>query len=85
MPLSSRKHLFSGIGQIKKFGDLGIGTFNALDGEMIAFDGNFYQVKADGKAYFVSDETKTPFAFVTFFENDSIIKIETSIETTAPG
>jgi len=36
--LSSRKELFSGIGQIKKFGDLGIGTFNALDGEMIVME-----------------------------------------------
>jgi len=67
-------------GEIKKFGDLGIGTFNALDGEMIAFDGNFYQVKADGKAYAVSDETKTPFASVTFFEDDLKIKLNEGVD-----
>jgi acetolactate decarboxylase len=42
-------------GDLKKHGDFGISTFDALDGEMIAFDGNFYQVKADGHVYPVSE------------------------------
>lgn len=37
-------------GTLKKYGDFGIGTFEGLDGEMLGFDGNFYQVKADGMA-----------------------------------
>jgi len=37
---------------------------------MVAFDGKFYQVKADGIAYPVSDSLKTPFAAVTFFDVD---------------
>lgn len=37
---------------------------------MVGFDGNFYQVKADGIAYPVSDPTETPFACVTFFDID---------------
>ncbi|MBA3390836.1 MAG: acetolactate decarboxylase, partial [Rubrobacter sp.] len=32
-------------------GDFGLGTFDALDGEMIALDGDFYGVRADGRAY----------------------------------
>ncbi len=32
-------------------GDFGLGTFDALDGEMIGLDGAFYQVRADGRAY----------------------------------
>ena len=35
-------------GELRQHGDFGLGTFNALDGEMIAFDGDFYQIKADG-------------------------------------
>ena len=31
--------------ELKNQGDLGIGTFNALDGEMIGLDGEFYQIK----------------------------------------
>ena len=37
---------------------------------MMGFDGNFFQVRADGIAYPVSDSMKTPFAAVTFFEVD---------------
>lgn len=54
-------------GELRQHGDFGLGTFNALDGEMIAFDGHFYQVKSDGVAYSVADEQRTPFATVLFF------------------
>ena len=49
-------------------GDFGLGTLNALDGEMIGVDGRFYQVKANGRAYRVGKRMKTPFAVVTAFE-----------------
>nr|HPL94254.1 acetolactate decarboxylase [Paludibacteraceae bacterium] len=49
-------------GELKHYGDFGIGTFQALDGEMIFVDGTIYQVKADGKVYNVADTVKTPFA-----------------------
>lgn len=57
-------------GTLKEYGDFGIGTFEGLDGEMVGFDGNFYQVKADGIAYPVADSMETPFASVTFFDTD---------------
>lgn len=56
--------------ELKKYGDMGIGTFEGLDGEMIELDGEFFQVKADGVAYPVADTMKTPFASVTYFEAD---------------
>jgi len=49
-------------------GDFGLGTFDALDGEMICLDGSFYQIKSDGRAYPVDVEARTPFAVVTAFE-----------------
>jgi acetolactate decarboxylase len=54
-------------GELRRHGDFGLGTFNALDGEMIALDGSFYQIKADGVSYPVSDDQRTPFATVLFF------------------
>jgi acetolactate decarboxylase len=54
--------------ELKPHGDFGLGTFDALDGEMVALDGDYYQVRADGRAYPVDWQTKTPFAVVTFFE-----------------
>jgi len=51
-------------------GDFGLGTLDALDGEMICLDGSFYQIKSDGRAYGVDRNAKTPFAVVTVFEPD---------------
>lgn len=55
---------------LKDYGDFGIGTFEGLDGEMLGFDGKFYQVKADGKVYQVTDSMLTPLSAVTFFDVD---------------
>ncbi|OGW37194.1 MAG: alpha-acetolactate decarboxylase [Nitrospirae bacterium RBG_13_39_12] len=66
--------------EIEKHGDFGIGTFNALDGEMIGLDGIFYQIKSDGIAYLVDDSMKSPFAVVTFFEPDKTLLIDKSID-----
>jgi acetolactate decarboxylase len=51
-------------GQLRRHGDFGIGTFNALDGEMIGFDGHFWQIRGDGRVHPVPDAYKTPFATV---------------------
>lgn len=53
---------------LARHGDFGLGTFNALDGEMIAFGGRFYQIKSDGRAYPVDPAQKTPFAVVMRFD-----------------
>ena len=58
------------VAELQARGDFGLGTVDALDGEMIALDGAFYQVKADGRAYPVDPRLNTPFAVVTFFEPD---------------
>ncbi len=55
---------------LKKRGDFGIGTFNELDGEMLALDGEFFRVRADGKIYSVKNDDSTPFASVVFFQSD---------------
>jgi len=63
------------IGTLRKHGDIGIGTFNALDGEMIALDGKFYQIGGNGMVLPANDLEKTPFAAVTFFDVDKKAKI----------
>jgi acetolactate decarboxylase len=49
-------------------GDLGLGTLNHLDGEMIAIDGEFFRADLDGRATPIDPEERTPFAVVTNFE-----------------
>ncbi|MDD2901699.1 MAG: acetolactate decarboxylase [Syntrophales bacterium] len=54
-------------GELKKQGNLGLGTFNTLDGEMVVLDGKVYQVKVSGQVHLAPDNGKTPFAAVTTF------------------
>ena len=71
------------IGNLKKHGALGIGTFDALDGEMVLVDGRAYRVRADGKAEGAADGDSTPFATVTFFEADHTGSIEGAYDLAA--
>lgn len=63
-------------GQLKQWGDFGVGTFEGLDGEMVAVDGQFYQITADGRGHIVPDAMKTPFATVNFFKADLEFELE---------
>jgi acetolactate decarboxylase len=49
-------------------GDLGLGTLNGLDGEMIAIDGSFYRADVGGRIHPIPATEQTPFAVVVEFE-----------------
>jgi len=66
------------VGELVKHGDLGIGTFNALDGEMIVIDGQVFQATASGAINRVNSATRTPFAAVTRFSPDVLFTIDQS-------
>ena len=59
------------VGQLREHGDLGLGTFDGLDGEMVMVDGDVLQVRADGSVRRAPDDASTPFATVVRFEPDS--------------
>ncbi len=63
------------IGELKRHGNLGLGTFNDLDGEMTMLDGIVYQLKEDGFAHEVSDTAQTPFACATFYRPTTVEEI----------
>ena len=54
--------------ELGEHGDLGLGTLNHLDGEMIALDGEFFRADVDGGIHRVGPQERTPFAVVTRFE-----------------
>ena len=54
--------------ELAEHGDLGLGTLNHLDGEMVALDGEFFGADVDGKVTRVPPGERTPFAVVTRFE-----------------
>ncbi len=66
------------LGKLKEKGDLGIGTFDKLNGEMVLVDGEIYQVRADGKVYRPSDSETTPFACAVKFVPDTQINVDSS-------
>jgi len=57
-------------------GDFGLGTLNGIDGELVVLDGTPYHISAGGKATVPADADKVPFATVSFFEEDTILKLD---------
>ena len=55
------------IGDILGKGNFGLGTFDALDGEMLILDGVCHQLTSDGKARAADLDQRTPFTVVTNF------------------
>lgn len=66
-------------GELRKRGNIGIGTVNGLDGELVFLDRKFYQVKSDGKVRVLKSSALTPFAAVTFFDIDKSICVKDSM------
>ena len=63
------------VGELLRHGDFGLGTFNALDGEMIILDGTCYQLHSDGRAHPAATDRETPFAVVTHFRRSATVEL----------
>ncbi len=61
---------------LKFKGDFGLGTLNGIDGELVVLEGQAYHVAAGGKANIPADTEKIPFATVSFFQEDTILKLD---------
>jgi len=81
------------VGQLKQRGDFGLGTYEGLDGEMIAVNGHFYHMRANGLLSESADDEVAPFAAVTKFQpetqvtvnNVSMADLSTLIDTLLPS
>jgi acetolactate decarboxylase len=67
-------------GELAEHGDLGLGTLNGLDGEMIALDGRFYRADADGTVWEVPAGARTPFAVVTRFAPAVDVELDEALD-----
>jgi acetolactate decarboxylase len=63
------------VGTLREHGDLGLGTFEGLDGEMVVVDGQFFQVRSDGSVRECDDDVLSPFAVVTRFAPDAAVTL----------
>ncbi len=64
------------VGDLKRHGDFGLGTFEGLDGEMIMLDGVCYQALASGDVRVAPDNATTPFAAVAFFRSEGACEVQ---------
>ncbi len=55
------------LAQIRRYGDLALGTFDQLDGELVMRDGHAYRVAGDGTVQAVADTVRSPFVVATWF------------------
>jgi len=56
--------------ELKQHGDVGIGTFNRLNGELVMLDGEVYRAAGDGSVETVPDDETIPFSIVTYMDAD---------------
>src|SRR5215467_2165185 len=64
------------VGNLRERGDLGLGTFEDLDGEMVIVDGHFFQVRGDGSVREVNDGVLSPFAAITRFAPEPAVTLD---------
>lgn len=67
---------FVSVSELRGHGNIGLGTFQRADGEMIVLDGTVYQARSDGSVLVADDSLDVPFATVTFFDSDFACTIE---------
>ncbi len=70
------------VGELRRHGDLGLGTFNGLDGEMVVVDGTVWQARSDGALIEVSAAQRTPFAVVAPFAADRRLPVAAGLSLT---
>src|SRR6202050_2849181 len=64
------------VGDLREHGDLGLGTFEDLDGEMVIVDGRFFQIRGDGSVREVDDAVLSPFAVITPFVPEVAVTLD---------
>ena len=62
--------------ELKRNGDIGLGSYNFLDGELIMLDGVPYQVTEDGVVSVPADTTKIVYANASFFKEDHSFSLQ---------
>jgi acetolactate decarboxylase len=81
------------VGQLKRYGDFGLGTYEGLDGEMIVVDGRFYHMRSNGLLSQAPDDEVAPFAVLTRFQPEtqftarqvSMADLSTLVDTLLPS
>lgn len=63
------------VAEVRKHGDIGLGTWDRLNGEGLVIDSVFYQVRADGTVHVMPDEATLPWVSVTLFNPEMTLEL----------
>jgi acetolactate decarboxylase len=63
------------VGELKRHGDLGLGAFADLDGEMVVVDGHFWRVPGSAPVREAVDSDLAPFAVLTSFRPERSLEL----------
>jgi len=64
------------VSELKQKGDIALGSYDRLDGELIMLDGVPYRATQDGKVTVAKDDAKIVYANATFFDEEQSFKID---------
>jgi len=65
------------VGELKKHGDLGVGAFEHMDGELLLIDGKAYNGMYSGKVVLMDDSAPITYGAVSFFKPDNGVTLKT--------
>ncbi len=68
------------VSDLKKQGDIGLGSFDFLDGEMVMLDGIPYRVRENGEITEGADNDEIVYANATFFDEDKKFETRPAID-----
>lgn len=68
------------VSELKTKGDIGLGSFNFLDGELVMLDGVPYRIRENGEISEGQDEDEIVYADATFFNKDGVFQIKGPID-----
>lgn len=73
------------VGDAKAHGNFGVGEFENLRGELFAMDNEFYELRADGTAHLAADGDWLNVTFLTFFEPEETLRVESPLSFKVDG
>ncbi|MCW8383885.1 acetolactate decarboxylase [Streptomyces justiciae] len=71
------------VAELLRHGDFGLGTFDALDGEMLVLDGVCHRLRADGTVQRAAADDRVPFAAVTRFPHGRPVTLSGPLDRAA--
>lgn len=82
------------VGDLKRHGDFGLGTYEGLDGELVMLDGVCFRIGGGGAVTVADDDWEVPFGVVTRFMSDetamigrsgSLAELEAAVDVLRPS